>query len=47
MTYAVGKLEATLNMSHFLNIKLLSTSSQRVSTLELVQFELVQFELVR
>ena len=32
MTYAVGKLEATLNISHFI----LSTSNQRVSYIELV-----------
>ena len=32
MTYAVGKLEAALNISHLI----LSTSSQRVSSIELV-----------
>ena len=34
MTYAVGKLEASLNISHLI----LSTSCQRVSTLELVRW---------
>ena len=33
ITYAVGKLEAALNLSHLI----LSTSSQRVSMLELVR----------
>ena len=42
MTYAVGKLDAALNISHLI----LSTSSLRVSQLELVGQSQLDFEQV-